>query len=165
MSNDFGLGDKNMAERGQKNSNNQRKRQSDRICTGLKPITAKDIMHMYTQTYLLHCVKDWAENEGILRSRGQAVDGRMTAEPPISVILATSSLLTVTFRAYGGRETSKKVRIRINISRNVCLQFTNKIWLDMAEKGRSEGMRTKCAPGEIEPLPHRFITFQSNKMK
>ena len=89
----------------------------------------------------------------------------MGAEPPISVILATSSLLTVTFRAYGGRETSKKVRIRINISRNVCLQFTNKIWLDMAEKGRSEGMRTKCAPGEIEPLPHRFITFQSNKMK
>ena len=99
---------------------------------------------MYTQSYLVHLGKDGAENEGILRCRGQAVDGRMTAEPPISVILATSSLLTVTFRAYGGRETSKKVRIHFNISKQVCLQFTNKIWLDMAEKGRSEGMRTKC---------------------
>ena len=72
----------------------------------------------------------------------------------------------MTFRAYGGKETSKKVRNRFNISTTVCLQFTNKIGLDMAEKGRSEeGMRTKCAPGDIEPVPHRSIPFQSNKMK
>ena len=75
-----------------------------------------------------------------------------------------SSLFAATVRAYGGRETSKKVSIRFNILRKVCLQVTNKIWLDMAEKGRSEGMRTKCAHGDIEPLPDRFIPFRSIKM-
>ena len=95
-------------------------------------------------------------------SRGQAVDGRMRAERLISVILAMSSFLMVTFRVYGGRETTKKVRIRFNISRKVCLQVINKIWVQMMEKGRSEGMRTKCAPGGIEPLSHRFISFRSS---
>ena len=45
-------------------------------------------------------------------SRGQAVDGRMRAERLISVILAMSSFLTVTFQAYRGKETSKKIIIR-----------------------------------------------------
>ena len=88
----------------------------------------------------------------------------MRAERPISAILAMSSFRTVTFRAFRDRETSKKVRIRLNISKKVCMQVINKIWLDMAEKGRPEGMRTKCAPDDIEPLPHRFITFCSSEM-
>ena len=76
---------------------------------------AIDILHMYTQTYLIYLSKDWAENEAILRSRGQAVDDRRRAERPISVVLALSSFLTVSYRAYGGRETSKKARIRFNL--------------------------------------------------
>ena len=115
MRNDFSLGDKNIAKRGQKNSKNQRKRQSDRICTGLKSIMAKDILHMYNQTYRVHWAKDGAQNEGILRSRGQAADGQMRAERPFPLILAMSSFLTVTFRAHRGTEASKKVTISCSI--------------------------------------------------
>ena len=82
---------------------------------------------MYTQSYLVHLGKDGAENEGILRCRGQAVDGRMRAEPPISAILAMPSFLMVAFRAYGGRETSKKVGVRFKISKRICSKATNKI--------------------------------------
>ena len=104
------------------------------------------------------------QNEGILRSRGQAVDGRRRAEPPISAILDMSAIFVVTFRAYRGKEASKKAGIRFNISKEVCLKVFYKIWLERVEKGRSEGTRTKCAPCDIEPVPHRFITFRSIEM-
>ena len=82
---------------------------------------------MYTQSYLIHLGRDWAENEGILSCRGQAVDGRMRAEPLISAILAMPSFLTVAFRAYGGRETSKKVRVCFNIYKRIFPKATNNI--------------------------------------
>ena len=100
---------------------------------------AKDILPMYTQTYIIHWFKDLAENEAILSGRGRAVAGQRRTERPISVVFAMSLLLAVSFRESDDKETSKKVRARINISKRFVSKLPTRSGLIWRRKAGQRG--------------------------
>ena len=83
-------------------------------------------------------------------------------------VLAALSFFAVSFRESDGKETSMKVSSRFNISEKICSHATNKIWPQMVEKRRSEGMRTKYtdSPQPTSRLRYsRFFTFHSSELE